>query len=197
VEIENPPREGNPGRAGEVCLSRHSQDATNSKASQAKPASRSYQIDIVDQEKLLDHPLIPLPTGGSKTIIAAAPVREAVTAGLHVISVCRVCGWKPETRPCHLEVATGDLSPVQRDRSVHVLDQGEISFHRQLVAIAQEKRRKMGWVSHAFKGKFGHFPRQHHVSPRFRAWVKSRDIAHAKPCEAAMQAREATMRARR
>jgi DNA repair protein RadD len=46
---------------------------------------RPYQQDIVEQIQRLSHPLIPLPTGGGKTVIAAAIIKETIDAGLHVL----------------------------------------------------------------------------------------------------------------
>jgi superfamily II DNA or RNA helicase len=85
--MENPPWEVESPRRADECLSGQSSNTVNSGAAQAKPRLRDYQIDIIDQVKRLDHPLIPLPTGGGKTVIAAAFIHEAVTAGLNVIFV--------------------------------------------------------------------------------------------------------------
>jgi len=52
-----------------------------------KNHTTDYQIDIIDQVNQLDHPLIPLPTGGGKTVIAAAIIKQAVAARLYVIFV--------------------------------------------------------------------------------------------------------------
>jgi superfamily II DNA or RNA helicase len=44
------------------------------------PKLRDYQVDIIEQVKHLEHPLIPLPTGGGKTVIASAIIEETVRA---------------------------------------------------------------------------------------------------------------------
>src|SRR5262245_49349052 len=49
------------------------------------PQLRDYQIDIIDQVNRLEHPLIPLPTGGGKTVVATAIIKDAVNRGLHVL----------------------------------------------------------------------------------------------------------------
>jgi superfamily II DNA or RNA helicase len=41
-------------------------------------ALRNYQADICCEIDRLDHPLVPLPTGAGKTVIAAAIIRDAV-----------------------------------------------------------------------------------------------------------------------
>jgi DNA repair protein RadD len=51
-----------------------------------QPQLRPYQRDIIDQVWKLDRPLIPLPTGAGKTVIAAAIIREAIEErGLYVL----------------------------------------------------------------------------------------------------------------
>src|SRR5215471_14132292 len=51
------------------------------------PQLRDYQVDIIDRVNRLTHPLIPLPTGGGKTVVAAAIIKEAVNHGLHVLFI--------------------------------------------------------------------------------------------------------------
>jgi hypothetical protein len=106
---------------------------------------------------------------------------------------CGSCGWRLQAKPRYVEFTEGDLGQVSRDRSVHVLDQDEIAFHRQLVAIAQEKSRKRGWVAHTYRAKYGRFPRGSvspmPPTPEVRAWVRSRDIAYARACDKAMGTR--------
>jgi DNA repair protein RadD len=48
---------------------------------------RLYQRDIVEQIERLSHPLIPLPTGGGKTVIAALIIRETTAQGRYVLFV--------------------------------------------------------------------------------------------------------------
>jgi len=43
---------------------------------QEPPTLRPYQVDIVEQVKHLEHPLIPLPTGAGKTVVASAIIEE-------------------------------------------------------------------------------------------------------------------------
>jgi superfamily II DNA or RNA helicase len=42
------------------------------------PELRPYQAEIVEQVRRLEHPIIPLPTGAGKTVIAAAIIEETV-----------------------------------------------------------------------------------------------------------------------
>jgi superfamily II DNA or RNA helicase len=42
------------------------------------PTLRDYQIDIIAQIGALPHPLVAVPTGGGKTVVAAAIIKEAV-----------------------------------------------------------------------------------------------------------------------
>ena len=48
---------------------------------------RDYQIDIIKEVTASLHPIIPLPTGAGKTVIAAAIINAAVKADQHVIFV--------------------------------------------------------------------------------------------------------------
>jgi superfamily II DNA or RNA helicase len=98
---------------------------------------------------------------------------------------CRVCSWKPETRPRYLEVADGELGQVGRDRSVNAPQIDRLSFHRQLVYIAQERGYQPGWASHQYRKRFGEWPRSRYVEPMppdpaTRSWVRSRMIAYAR-----------------
>jgi DNA repair protein RadD len=61
-------------------------DSTQSPKLQ-QPTLRDYQIDIVEQVERLAHPLIPLPTGGGKTVIAAHIIGEAIAAGRRILFV--------------------------------------------------------------------------------------------------------------
>jgi superfamily II DNA or RNA helicase len=54
---------------------------------QRPPKLRDYQVDIIEQVKRLPHPLIPLATGGGKTVVSAAIIEEAVAHGQHVLFV--------------------------------------------------------------------------------------------------------------
>jgi DNA repair protein RadD len=51
------------------------------------PRLRDYQIDIINQVSTLDHPLIPLPTGAGKTVIAASIIKEAANHGLFALFI--------------------------------------------------------------------------------------------------------------
>lgn len=51
------------------------------------PILHDYQLDIIDQVSRLAHPLVPLPTGGGKTIIAAHIIAEAIASGLRVLFI--------------------------------------------------------------------------------------------------------------
>jgi DNA repair protein RadD len=51
------------------------------------PTLRPYQVDIIDQVRKLDRPLIPLATGGGKTVIGAAIIRQVTDLGLHVLFI--------------------------------------------------------------------------------------------------------------
>jgi DNA repair protein RadD len=105
---------------------------------------------------------------------------------------CGSCGWRPVTKSRYVEFQDGDLGEVRRDRNVHVSDQNEFTFYRELVAIHRFKKLhnpsiKEGWIAWKFKDRFGRFPpwdwaKLDPVDPTAAtiSWVRSRDIAYAK-----------------
>ena len=100
---------------------------------------------------------------------------------------CRACGWKPETKPRHIQIFEGELGHVQRDRSVRDLPRDQLGFYRQLLHIAADRGWKAGAAAHRFKEKFGKFPpwewNRYEPEPPAAAtvaWVRSRSIAYAK-----------------
>lgn len=107
---------------------------------------------------------------------------------------CGSCGWRPQTKPRHVEFQDGDLGQVSRDGSVHVSSPNEEAWHRQLTWMAINRPAgtqpySSGWIAHKFKEKFGHWPAPRNVepmppSPEVRAWVRSRQIAFAKAMQA-------------
>lgn len=76
-----PPEGCDLGRPDGDCLCGQPPGSAIARAPQLRP----YQVDIVEQVRKLDRPLIPLPTGGGKTVIAAAIIEEAVRFGLYVM----------------------------------------------------------------------------------------------------------------
>jgi superfamily II DNA or RNA helicase len=100
---------------------------------------------------------------------------------------CSSCGWRPVTKPKHVDIADGDLGAVDRNRNVEFLRsiEEQRNFYRMLAWIANDKGYKQGWAAHKFKEKYGHFPVARNVQllepdAATRAWVRSRAIAYAK-----------------
>ena len=103
---------------------------------------------------------------------------------------CRVCGWKPETKPRYLEVADGELGQVDRNRHVKPTEWSageQMAFYRQLMGIGQQRQHKPGWAANKFRERFGRFPpwdwnRAEPLPPcgAILAWVRSRNIAFAR-----------------
>jgi DNA repair protein RadD len=87
--VFGPPLDGRGEAEAGLCLGQGQRPANNSNPSvaQAPPSLRPYQTDIVEQVRKLDRPLIPLPTGGGKTVVAAAIIREAIDLGQHVLFI--------------------------------------------------------------------------------------------------------------
>jgi hypothetical protein len=104
---------------------------------------------------------------------------------------CRVCGWKPETRPRFLEVAEGELGRVSLDLrppgAAEWSSAEKLVFYRQLMAIGQQRQYKPGWAANKFRERCGGFPpwgwnRYEPLPPSgaVQAWVRSRNIAYAR-----------------
>jgi DNA repair protein RadD len=98
---------------------------------------------------------------------------------------CPVCHWRPVTKPQHVDIADGQLGPVDRNRSIGKPSGDErLNFYRQLLYIARERGYKDGWAWHKTKEKFGIAPSGNYAAlepdPAIRAWVRSRQIAYAK-----------------
>jgi superfamily II DNA or RNA helicase len=101
---------------------------------------------------------------------------------------CPACGWRPVTKPRHVDIADGTLGVVDRNRNVADVPVDEaLNWYQQLLYIAREKGYKDGWAYHKVIEKFGPAaaPRGRHHSPltpepTVRAWVRSRLIAYAK-----------------
>lgn len=100
---------------------------------------------------------------------------------------CPCCGFIPTPQSAAVH-AEGELIELQ-SRNVVILPTRaeEISFYRQLRAIAYERGFKNGWVAHKFKERLGRFPPWNYQtlgpetpSDATRRWVKSRVIAWAK-----------------
>jgi DNA repair protein RadD len=102
---------------------------------------------------------------------------------------CGACGWRPQSRAVPVVFAGGDLTKVERDRSVRAITydlEYKDKFHRGLIWIAREKAYKPGWASYKYKTKFGEWPRPltppvpEPPAPEVRSWVRSQDIAWAR-----------------
>lgn len=116
--------------------------------------------------------------------LSACPKCRAVRVGG---KPCTACGWRPQPRPMHVDVADGELARLDRDgrQTANVGDR--LRWYCALKYIAREKGYADGWISHKFKEKFGDWPNDGWrkappsvPEPHVRSWVKSRQIAFAK-----------------
>lgn len=99
------------------------------------------------------------------------------------VSVCPACGFKPQ-RQSTVEAAPGELVELQPRKGVVTAEEKQRWFS-QLTAIARERGRSDGWVSHTYRDKFGVWPRglsrvPQPPTPEVRGFVKHKDIAFAK-----------------
>jgi len=93
--------------------------------------------------------------------------------------VCPTCGFQPR-QPHQIEEREGSLRKLARNSMVEKQD-----VYSQLLAIADEKGRRHGWVAHTYRDIFGVWPRkmverQAAPSTELRNWIKHRDIRYAK-----------------
>lgn len=107
---------------------------------------------------------------------------------------CPSCGAVAQ-RPTGVNQLDGDLSELGRDgrpkgkpesaRSV-LQSQGKRAVYMQLLWVAEDKGRAIGWAGHAYKEIFGDWPRGlskmlvAEPTPQMRSWLRSRDIDYAK-----------------
>jgi hypothetical protein len=103
---------------------------------------------------------------------------------------CTACEWQPRPKPEAFDVVDGDLAEVDRQRrvkgKVYAAAEKE-ALYRQLLWLARNQGRKLGWAAHSYKDKFGAWPPKslRYATPlvpdeEVRAWVRSRDIAYAR-----------------
>ena len=99
------------------------------------------------------------------------------------VAKCPSCGFKPE-RQSDVEMGDGELIEV-RGAKHQPTKQEKQDFWSGLLWVANERGRKKGWASHAYKEKFKVWPRGLDDNPRrpsqeVKNWVKAKDIRFAK-----------------
>jgi superfamily II DNA or RNA helicase len=96
---------------------------------------------------------------------------------------CPSCGFVPE-RQSTIEFEEGELVEVEpKQRRADMADKQ--AWYSQLVAVANERGRSKGWVSHSYREKFGVWPRglsERPLPPSLEVigWVRAKDIRWAK-----------------
>jgi superfamily II DNA or RNA helicase len=98
---------------------------------------------------------------------------------------CPVCGFAPEKRS-DVTVKDGDLVLVTKKKAGRIAKQ---AFYSQLIAIAESKGYRDGWVGHKFKEYFGVWPRgltrvAAEPTAEVKNFLKHLQIRHAKSKEA-------------
>lgn len=96
---------------------------------------------------------------------------------------CPACGFVP-SRQSDIETEEGELIEITRGKAKASKDDKQ-KFFSELLCIAGERGRSKGWVSHAYKDKFGVWPvgLMHSPilpSPETVSWVRAKDIRFAK-----------------
>lgn len=104
--------------------------------------------------------------------------------------LCPQCGFKPE-RKSDTEHEDGELQLVTRNASMP----DKQDFYSQVLHIARIKGYSDGWAAHAYREKFGVWPRRLDHSTKeptaeTRAWITHRNIKRAKSKSRVEQMRE-------
>ncbi|MCP4308446.1 MAG: ATP-dependent helicase, partial [bacterium] len=105
--------------------------------------------------------------------------------------VCPACGFEPE-RKSEIVSADGKLVELGKSQRRHNRNDdrsAKVAFIRQLKAFAIERGRSKGWVSNAYRERYGVWPNDPRlkeakpaagVSAEVRSWIKAKDIRYAK-----------------
>lgn len=99
------------------------------------------------------------------------------------VHVCPACGFKPEKRS-DIEEAAGELVEVKRKKDAPSKAEKQL-FYSMLLSIARARGRSRGWVSHAYRDKFGVWPQglsyiETPANDDVRNWVRFKDIRFSK-----------------
>jgi hypothetical protein len=118
-------------------------------------------------------PMLQLPTGAGKTVIAANIIRRARAKGKRVAFAVSALSLIDQT------VAAFEAEGTVSDMA---------GFHGELKWFAHERGYAPGWIAHKFRERFGAWPDDPRVKfaaaspPSLKTlnWVRSRQIAYAK-----------------
>lgn len=105
-------------------------------------------------------------------------------AGIHK---CPVCSFAPE-RKANVDVKDGELVLLDRKKRKATMADKQ-AWYSQLLTVAQDEGYQSGWAAHAYRDKFGCWPRgmldmPAPVTPEVRGFLKHRNIRRAKAKEA-------------
>ncbi|MDO4264110.1 MAG: hypothetical protein Q4C67_07920, partial [Deinococcus sp.] len=116
---------------------------------------------------------------------------EMCSAVFYSSKICPQCGYahEYERAPLDIEVADGELVELGTEKSELTLAEKQ-AWYRQLLAYADAQTLKPGWAYHAYKRRFGVYPKWGQQEMRLRpsaevlAWAQSerkrQRIAYAK-----------------
>ena len=100
------------------------------------------------------------------------------------VFVCPVCNHKPILAP-NVTVKDGELVKVEKSKVSAATAEEKQQFYSGLMGVAEERGYQRGWVSNAYKEKFGVWPRSlleiaAPASPVVKAFLTYRNIRRAK-----------------
>lgn len=97
---------------------------------------------------------------------------------------CGACGFEPQ-RQSDVEVEDGELIELRRDGPVKADRGDKQAWWSQLLGVASQRGRSRGWASHAYRERFGVWPRSLMdapiaPTPEVLSYVTAKDIRFAK-----------------
>jgi superfamily II DNA or RNA helicase len=121
----------------------------------------------------------------TKALPKACPSCSYLKIAIHK---CPICGFAPETQARGVNVKDEDLVLLSKDKA-KAGKMDKQAFYSQLIAIAQSKGYREGWISHKYKEYFGVWPYGLHdvaAEPgvEVKNFLKHLQIRHAKDKEA-------------
>lgn len=104
--------------------------------------------------------------------------------------ICPACGYEPKRTGRYLETRDADLARVDEERRVAAIPivyriEDKQRWYSMLLDYAQKRNKKLGWVAHTYRHKFGVWPRNMPdiplpPDPEVLAYIRHRNIAYAR-----------------
>jgi superfamily II DNA or RNA helicase len=125
---------------------------------------------------------MPRAAGAAQERTAPLPKACPSCSYMKTVHTCPVCGFAPE-RKADVDVKAGELVLLSKKPKATKMDKQ--AFYSQLIAIAESKGYRDGWISHKYREYFGVWPRglaevAAEPTAAVRNFLKHLQIRHAK-----------------